>query len=271
VKAAVELAPSWGLLKIKLALLAQRADAAGRSLPTWLVVSAESKGPVEEIADDFRDSGLDVCLVEQSLLPRLRPDGEIYTDDAGERSFCPPGLGESLDLAAELCRRPEHRDVGCVFFSNLDNVLASLDPAAVGLQARTGRDLVEVAPARPGDVGGVIVRGGEGAAILEPFRLTRPVTTPGRLLNTNTIWLTRETLLQDHDLPWHKVTKKVSGEPVVQFERLLCEVAPERGFLPVTVDRLGDRGRFAPLKTPEDLERTRSDILASLRRFDLPI
>ena len=63
---------------------------------------------------------------------------------------------------------------------------------------------------------------------------------------------------QDLPLPWHYVEKSVDGRPAVQLERLVNELT---SFLDATfleVPRTGPRGRLFPIKSPDDLERSRA-------------
>lgn len=80
------------------------------------------------------------------------------------------------------------------------------------------------------------------------------------VFNTNTALLGLEALGEDYDLSWLYVVKDVEGRQAVQLERLYHEVS---AFVPTTyleVPRRGPRGRFAPIKTPADLERAQQDL-----------
>ena len=73
-----------------------------------------------------------------------------------------------------------------------------------------------------------------------------------------------DALDRDHDLTWLYVRKAVDARTAVQLERLYNELS---AFLPTTyleVPRRGPRGRFLPIKTPEDLEQAQDDLRAML-------
>jgi len=56
------------------------------------------------------------------------------------------------------------------------------------------------------------------------------------------------------------VEKKVAGETVVQMEHLVNELSARVPSNYLAVPRDGERGRFFPVKTLEDLEALRSDV-----------
>ena len=63
-----------------------------------------------------------------------------------------------------------------------------------------------------------------------------------------------------YDLTRLYVEKTVDGRPAVQLEHLYHELT---SFVPTTyleVPRTGPRGRFFPVKTPEDLEAERESL-----------
>ena len=59
------------------------------------------------------------------------------------------------------------------------------------------------------------------------------------------------------DLRWLYVRKSVDGRSAVQLERLYHQVAWELDATFLEVPRSGPRGRFFPIKEPEDMERFR--------------
>jgi len=80
------------------------------------------------------------------------------------------------------------------------------------------------------------------------------------VFNTNTALFDLDALDRDYDLTWMYVEKDAGGRPAVQVERVYHEAS---AFLPTTyleVPRRGVRGRFFPIKTPDDLERAQDDL-----------
>jgi hypothetical protein len=138
--------------------------------------------------------------------------------------------------------------------SNVDNLPARLDPVVVGMHVLGGRPMTAEVVANEGEVGGAPARVDGRVRLLESMQMpegfdhsTLPVT------NVNTITFDLEALDRDFDLTWLYVLKSVGDRKAVQLERLYHEAS---AFLPTTylkVPALGPRGRFLPIKTPQDL------------------
>lgn len=82
------------------------------------------------------------------------------------------------------------------------------------------------------------------------------------VFNTNTALFDIDALDVDYPLTWLYVEKSVDGRAAVQLERVYHEVS---ALVPTTyleVPRRGLRGRFSPIKTPDDLERAQDDLRA---------
>jgi UTP--glucose-1-phosphate uridylyltransferase len=75
-----------------------------------------------------------------------------------------------------------------------------------------------------------------------------------RVFNTNTTTFSLDAIDRPFELEWLYVRKSVDGRPAVQLERLYHQVAWELDTTFLEVPRSGDRGRFFPIKEPEDLE-----------------
>ncbi|MEZ4272451.1 MAG: UTP--glucose-1-phosphate uridylyltransferase [Myxococcota bacterium] len=147
--------------------------------------------------------------------------------------------------------------------SNVDNLGASLAPWVIGAHIEAGRQVsVEVAERYRGDAGGAPVRCREKVEILEGFRFPKDFdfeTLP--VFNTNTMTVNGEAFKADYPLTWFRADKELEGQPVVQFERLMGEITSfvESSYL--RVPRQGAASRFLPIKTPEDLERLRPQLM----------
>jgi UTP--glucose-1-phosphate uridylyltransferase len=75
------------------------------------------------------------------------------------------------------------------------------------------------------------------------------------VFNTNTTTFVLDAIDREFDLEWLYVRKSVDGRAAVQLERLYHQVAWELDATFLEVPRSGDRGRFFPIKEPEDLGR----------------
>ena len=98
--------------------------------------------------------------------------------------------------------------------------------------------------------------------MLEEFRIPKtfdPATV--RVFNTNVFHFDARALLE-LEMPWtfFTVTKKVEGQNVIQFERLVNEVT---SFLPTQylhLPRTGEHSRFLPVKDNDELVVRKSEI-----------
>ena len=200
-------------------------------------------------------------IVQQGISMRLTPKGELFRDAKGQVSFYAPGHG---DLLGALGNAPEFQKWVAgggkhVAISNVDNLGATLEPRVVGAHMAHGKPVtVEVAGREGGDTGGAPVRHNGKVEVLEGFRF--PADFPVDSLpvfNTNTFVIDAGALRGDYNLTWFRADKKVEGQPVVQFERLMGEVTSFAGSAYLQVARQGPEGRFMPVKLPEDLDSVR--------------
>ena len=150
------------------------------------------------------------------------------------------------------------RGVRIVKVSNVDNLGARVDPSVLGMHVLGGRPYTAEVAEKEGDLGGAPVRVDGALQLLEGPRFP-----PGfdqdlvPVFNTNTAVFDLDALEREFDLTWLYVEKKAGGRPAVQLERVYHEASR---FLPTTylvVPRRGPRGRFFPIKTPDDLVRER--------------
>jgi len=257
VKGAVEALDGRSFLSWKLGETAQLAAALGVELPVALMTSFQTEG-----ATRLHVAGLDVpepLWFSQYVSLRLTEGGELFLDD-GRPSLYAPGHGDLLvalrrsgTLAALRARGVEH-----VAVSNVDNLGARLDPVVVGAHLLAGRPMTAEVAAKEHDMGGAPVRVDGRLGLLEG-----PQFPPGfdqgriRVFNTNTTTFALDAIDRPFDLEWLYVRKTVDGRAAVQLERLYHQVAWALEATFLEVPRSGSRGRFFPIKEPEDLERSR--------------
>jgi UTP--glucose-1-phosphate uridylyltransferase len=250
-----------------------RRVAARYDAPLPAVILMNSRATSEATAAHLREHGWfgypqdRLWSFEQQWTLRLRPDGSPLLDAEGRPSFYGPGHGDMLPCLRRsgLLDRFLREGGRVLLMSNVDNVVATLDPVLVGWHLRRGVAVTaELADKEPGDAGGMPARVAGRPQIVESFRFP-PTVDPEAipLLNTNTFWFDAPSLDRDVELTWFLVRKQVDGEEAVQFERLVGELT---AYLPTAflrVPRSGPESRFFPVKRPEDLERGREALVAA--------
>jgi UTP--glucose-1-phosphate uridylyltransferase len=268
VKAAVEVWPGQSFFALKLADVARTSHRLGARLPVYLMVSFATHAVLEELGRGAASASMPVEIVFQFVLLRLTPDGELLLGADGKPSPYACGHGDltfALRASGALAR---FRQGGgrALFVSNVDNLGATLEPAAIGAHLERGQAVtVEVVRGEPGDVGGAPARVDDRLQVVESFRF--PPSFPQETLpvfNTNTFVLDAAAVDRDFPLTWFRVRKKVDGREAIQFERLLGEVTAHLPTGLLVVPRHPPEGRFEPIKEPEDLERRREGIRAIL-------
>jgi UTP--glucose-1-phosphate uridylyltransferase len=243
---------------------ARRAGApAGRPVPVAIMTSAATHGPIAEAVGGAPD----VLVFQQRMLPRLTPALRPYRDAKGALSLSPAGHGDVFRALREsgLGDDLASHGVRVLFFSNVDNLAATLDPVALGAHLALGQALTVEVTARRG-AGGALDAGAAPVRVDGHLRLVEQVDPARhRLISTNTIWFDLPALLaRELPLPWRVVEKRLGGVPVLQLEQVTGEVtglvdSAGRPLLPgayLEVPRDDPaRSRFEPVKRREDLER----------------
>ncbi|MCA9520632.1 MAG: UTP--glucose-1-phosphate uridylyltransferase [Myxococcales bacterium] len=269
VKGAVEVLEGHSFLALKLASVANRPW--GQQVPVYLMNSfATDVATREHLAAQpslpLMAANLQ-CFV-QDIAPRLWPNGMLYRDVRGHLSYYGTGHGD----LAEAFRRSHlspflDRGGRYLLMSNVDNLLADVDPVLLGMHIRGGCQItVEIADKYAGDVGGTPALVDGQLQIVETFRFPDYLDhTAIPYHNTNTLWFSVEALADDYSLHFYAVEKEVDGTIVVQFERLVGELTAHVPTQCVLVPREGVESRFLPVKKPHELDAARSFFSRVLR------
>jgi len=269
VKALVEAVPGRTFLDLRLAEVKAIENAYGKRPPLWLMASTATEQPLREALGPELDADR-VAVFPQSVSLRLTPQGDLFRDGSGATSEHAPGHGdfpEALQKSGLIQRFVAHGG-RVVMLTNLDNLGGTLDAAIIGWHLSHGQPVTcELVDKLPTDRGGIPVRVGERLAVLEEFRIP-PSFDPAqvRVFATNVFHFDAKTL-NTLDIPWSffVVNKKVDGQNVVQFERLVNEVT---GHLPtryLRMPRTGAESRFLPVKDHDELELRRAEIILVAR------
>jgi UTP--glucose-1-phosphate uridylyltransferase len=269
VKALVPALPGHSFLDLRLGEQRALERRCGRKVPLWLMTSATTNGAIRE-ALGSRIDGESLAVFSQRLSLRLTPEGKLFRLASGEPSEYAPGHGDFVDALRDsgLLEAFVAKGGRTITVANLDNLGATLDPLLLGLHLDRGRAVTcEVVDKREADRGGIPVRHGGRAIVLEEFRLPQGFDAAAvRVFSTNTFHFDARALAT-YSAPWSYfvVNKKVEGQPVVQFERIINELTSHLDTLYVRVPRSGETSRFLPVKDPEELAQRQAELEAVAR------
>lgn len=261
VKGTVEVLDGRSFLELKLGSAAEVGEALGVEIPAAVMTSFATDTATREFV---AARGLPEPLYfSQSVSLRLEPDGTLFRGSDGRPSLYSPGHGDFLEAvrSSGTLERLRSDGVRYVTVSNVDNLGARIDPAVLGMHILEGRPMTSEVVRKEGDTGGAPARVDGRPMLLEGPRFPPDFDQDAiPVFNVNTVTFDLGALDRTWELTWLFVEKEVEGRPAVQLEHLFHEVS---AFLPTTyleVPRSGPRGRFFPVKTPEDLAAARGPL-----------
>jgi UTP--glucose-1-phosphate uridylyltransferase len=265
VKGLVPVFKGYTFLDFKLEAARAVGQRHGRPVTSALMTSDLTDAPIAEHLR-LRWAEEPVLRFPQQMLPRTTPAGEVYRDGQGRLSLAPAGHGDFYRAIREtgLAEKFFANGVRHLFFSNVDNLGATVDPVAVGFHVSRAKAMTVEATARalPGhalDPGGAPVRVADRIVLREQV-----VAEQHPLISTNNFSFVLDALIRKRIvLPFRAVKKQADGVDVFQFETVSGEATAlmdEEGepVLPsawVRVPRTGETSRFYPVKTRADLDK----------------
>jgi len=265
VKGLVEVYDGKSFLQLKIENAISIAKKYNAIVPIFVMNSFQSEKLTEEYLKEKNNFDYEhIHCFNQLISIRLEETGEVYSDEEGKPSFYAPGHGDFHHAFVNSGMLDKFLEQGgkYLFFSNGDNLPATLDPVVIGLHIKNGNEMTtEVAEKDPGDKGGAPAFVDGKLQIVENFKFPPDFdqdTIP--VMNTNSFVFSADALKKEIELDFYVALKKVNGKVVVQFERLVNEMSIhlKAGF--ITVPKEGMNGRFLPIKLREYLDKHRDTI-----------
>ena len=261
VKAVLPAVDGRSFLEAKLGQTAALERSLGCTVPSALMTSFATDAAVRAHVAE-RNLG-EQLVFHQFVSLRLDAEGELFRGKDGRVSPYAPGHGDLFGAVRRsgVLAYLRERGVRVVTVSNVDNLGARVDPVVLGMHMLAGRPLTLEVARKEGDLGGAPVRVGGVLQMLEGPRFP-PSFDQERVsvFNTNTGVFAIEALDREYELTWLYVRKDVEGRIGVQLERVYHEVSRHVPTTYLEVPRRGQRGRFLPIKTPEDLAAAQGDL-----------
>jgi UTP--glucose-1-phosphate uridylyltransferase len=266
IKALVDAIPGKSFLDLRRAEMRAIERRYGAAPPLWLMTSHSTDAGIREALGDDLD-GESIATFTQHLSLRVTPVGDVFFDQRGQPSEHAPGHGDLPDALREsgLLSAFVQRGGQVILMSNIDNMGGTLDPAGIGFHLTQGKAVTaEVVDKLPSDRGGIPADVDGSVCILEEFRIP-PSFDPNsvRVFATNVFYFDAKAILE-LTMKWSYFTvhKKVEGQPVVQFERLVNEVTSALPTVYLHSPRTGTASRFLPVKDNDELALREPEILA---------
>lgn len=264
VKATVEIKPSLSFLDLKLNEIKAVSLRHEASVPVFIMTSFGTHDAIEQAVRVHRPA-LDIKLCPQSVSIRMDENGDIFKNAKAEVSLYAPGHGEMPNVLRRERGLQGFLKAGgqTLWMSNVDNLLAGIDPLILGMHISERCDMsVEVVAKQSEDTGGGPVKYNGKSQVLEHFRIPSDFdasTVP--VFNTNTMLFNARALQKEFPLDAFAATKMVDDRVAVQFETLVGQLTASLSCKFIKVERQGEHNRFIPIKTPDDLESMREDIM----------
>jgi UTP--glucose-1-phosphate uridylyltransferase len=178
-------------------------------------------------------------ITQKPSIPRFtHPDNlkeiDLYTDKNGNLSYAPAGHGEFVYLLKEFLKTNPLKGVKYLFFVNIDNLGATIDPAILGYHIEKQKPrTIELATKEKGDKGGAPCFVDNKLVVVEQMKFPDDFDQDQiHAFNTNTFWFDLDPIRDfDQTLPLIMADKKVNGDEVIQLEQISCDIDLPSNFI----------------------------------------
>lgn len=227
------------------------------AMPLFVMTSFHTDRAIREHLAEHHNFGAGLQQIQifvQDKFPRLTPDGELWASDDPAEAYAAPGHGDFPFVLKQSGLLAQFLVAGgkYLYFSNVDNLGATLEPAIIGWHVQSGVEMtIEVAAKVPGDKGGAPARVGGRVQLVEGFAFPPEFDQDAiPVFNTASYVFTAAALDRPLALPWYVVEKRVDGVPVIQFEHLAGDLSC---FLSVGLLAVERDERFITVKSQSDV------------------
>lgn len=265
-KALVEVFDGKTFLDLRLREQKTSEEKYGTCPPLWLMTSHATHDGIQKALGD-RVDGEKLALFRQSLSVRLDHKFDLFLDENGMPSLYSPGHGDLPDSlkASGLLTSFVAKGGRYVLVTNLDNLGSGLDPVLIGMHLSQAEAVTcEVVDKLGTDRGGIPIKVDGKLVVLEEFRIP-PSFDPEqvRVFNVNSFAFDAAALdALEMNWTYFEVSKKVGQSEVIQYERLINEVAVSLPTSYVRVPREGVSSRFMPVKDYDELAQRQAGLFA---------
>ncbi|MBL1420753.1 MAG: UTP--glucose-1-phosphate uridylyltransferase [Alphaproteobacteria bacterium] len=256
VKGIVEVLPDYSFIRVmveKVKLLSRKYKA---PVPIIFMNSVQTDQATKqhlEQNDYFGYGQEQFRFFSQSNAPRLSRSGSYYHGADGYFAQASSGHGDFFTAIRTSGTLDWLKSQGIenILISNVDNLGAEIHPKSLGYFKSLKSDMLcEVVEKQPEEIGGVPVLVEGRPRIAEWFTLPYNMQFENlKHINTNNIWVDLRRLHRPLPLHWYAVEKTVTGDLIIQFERLIAQYS---WYCDCTILQV-PQSHFIPAKTKQQI------------------